>query len=294
MAEGDILQDHLVLEYHGPKVAGGSMDARQVASQIVAFSDFLDVVCETAYGKRVQIQTEVQGFRKDSFDIDFIFQIGGHVATLMSTTDASPKDVIDIIKHSVALWRHLSGHPPKSQNHAEDNAQLVNVENNNGQILAFNNSIVQVVIDPKAGDAVEKFISGPLKMDGVNSVNIRSQKFEGRAQIEQSDAAYFKTVKFEEPLPKVTIETHLIIESPTFKEGNKWRFFDGQVSFGADMMDKAFLQNVNEGAERFGKGDILRVKMQITQSTTPGRLSAEREILEVLDHKKGSEQQRLL
>ncbi len=66
-----VLEDHLILEYHGPDVEGGSMDARNVAAQIVAFSDFLDVVSEGAYGERVHLQTEVQGFRGESFDIDF-------------------------------------------------------------------------------------------------------------------------------------------------------------------------------------------------------------------------------
>lgn len=294
MAEDEILQDHLVLEYQGPKVEGGSMDARQVASQILAFSDFLDVVSETAYGTRVQVQTEVQGFRGNSFDIDFMFQVAGYVATLMSSTAASPKDVIDLIKHSVALWTHLSGNPPKATNHAEGNAQIVEVENNNGLIIATNNSVLQVVTDPKAGEAAEKFIGDPLKSEGVTSLTIRSQGFEERARIEESDAAYFKLVDIEQPLPESVIETHLIIESPTFKEGNKWRFSDGQVSFGADMADEEFLQSVNEGTERFGKGDVLRVKMLITQATAPGRLSAERTILEVLDHKLGSEQQKLL
>ena len=269
------------------------MDARQVASQIVAFSDFLDVVCESAYGETVQIHTEVQGFRGDSFDIDFIFQIGGHIATLMSSNIASPKDVIDMIKHSVALWRHLSGHPPKSLNHAQDDAQLVSVENNNGQILAVNNSIVYVVTDPKAGNAVQKFINDPLKADGVNGVKIRSQKFEERAQIEKSDADYFKTVYIEEPIETI-VESYLIIESPTFKEGNKWRLSEGDISFAAEMLDKRFLQDVNEGLERFGKGDVLLVKMLITQVMAFGRLSTKRKILEVLDHKKGSKQQRLL
>lgn len=198
-----------------------------------------------------------------------------------------------MIKHSVTLWRHLSAHPPKSLNQAQDDAQLINVENNNGQILAINNSIVHIVIDPKVGNAVQKFIGDPLKVDGVNGVNIRSQKFEEQAQIEKSDADYFKIVDIEEPIETIA-ESFLIIESPTFKEGNKWRFSDGDISFAAEMLDRRFLQDVNEGLERFGKGDVLRVKMQITQAAALGKLSTRRKILEVIDHKKGSKQQKLL
>ena len=60
----------------------------------------------------------------------------------------------------------------------------------------------------------------------------------------------------EEPINAIT-ESYLIIESPAFKEGNNWRFADGDISFTAEMLDKRFLQEVNEG---LGKGDVLVVK----------------------------------
>lgn len=286
------LRDHLVLEYKGPRVEGGTLDAREVASHILAFSDFLDIVSEAAYGQKVQVKTEVQGFRGDSFEIDFALQIAGHVATILTSTAATPRDVIDIIKHSVGLWIHLRGTPPKGVTQRND--LLIDVENNNGEIMTINNSVLQLVINQKAGEAAEKFVGQALKTDGIKSVTIRSQRFDESAEIREDQADYFVPVAIEQPLPDAEVEMSLIVESPTFKEGNKWRFSDGQVSFGADMADEAYLQAINDGTERFGKGDILRVRMLISQATSPGRLSAERKILKVLEHKVGSEQKKLL
>ncbi|HNP36485.1 MAG TPA: hypothetical protein PKK10_11590 [Woeseiaceae bacterium] len=288
-----VLEDHLILEYHGPDVEGGSMEARKVAAQIVAFSDFLDVVSESAYGERAQLRTEVQGFRGESFDIDFAYHVAGHVATLWSVVPTSPKEVIDLIKNAFALWRHLGAEPPKSTNHAGGKSQLINVENNNGQILAVSNSVFNVVANPKAGAAVGTFIGDPLKASGIDSVRIRSRQAGDESQVLKKDGYCFIPVDVEQPLPEAELETWLIIESPNFKEGNKWRVSDGQSSFGVSMGDDEFLQEIDEGAKRFGKGDMLRVRLLIQQSSALGKLSAERTIVKVLEHKRGAEQSRM-
>ena len=279
-----LLEDHLILEYKGPLVQSGRMDSRRVASQIVAFSDFLEVVSQTAFGQRVDVRTEIQGFRGHSFDIDFLFHVAGHVATMLSSTPASPKDVIDLIKNTMSLWKHLGGKPPKAMNHAESGAQLVVVENNYGQIMQVSNSVINVVSNPRAGEAVEKFVRLPLETNGLEAVAIRSPKHQERAQVEKRDAGSFMPVPMAQSLGDVEIETHLVIESPTFKDGNKWKFSDGQTSFFAKISDAEFLQSVDDGSERFGKGDTLKVRLRIQQESAAGRLSAERTVTKVLDH----------
>lgn len=76
-----LVTNRLSLEYHGRAVKTGSMDARKVAANITAFSDFLDVISESAYGEKAQLHTDVQGFRGDSFDIDFVYQLAGLIST---------------------------------------------------------------------------------------------------------------------------------------------------------------------------------------------------------------------
>lgn len=294
MGTNDELQDHLVLKYQGPRVEKGALDARQVASHILAFTDFLDVVSEATYGQKVHVNTEVQGFRGDSFDIDFVFQIAGHVATILTSTAATPRDIIGIIKSSAALWVHLRGKPPKAVTHAQDNAQQLLVENVSGDVYAVNNSVLQVVINQRAGEATEKFIGHALKCEGIEKVEVRSKTFGDAAYIEKRNGSYFVPVSMVQELSVAEVEMALTIESPTFKEGNKWRFWDGQVSFGADMADEDYLRAINDGTERFGKGDILRVRMQISQAAAPGRLSADRKIVKVLEHRLGQEQKKLL
>jgi hypothetical protein len=49
---------------------------------------------------------------------------------------------------------------------------------------------------------------------------------------------------------------------------DKWRFFDGQASFTASTGDEDFLRSVDNGNERFGKGDVLVVTMRVQQVRT--------------------------
>jgi len=109
----------------------------------------------------------------------------------------------------------------------------------------------------------------------------------------KSDAPSFGPVAIDTPLVESESTIGLAIESPTFKEGNKWRFFDGQNSFYAEVADEEFLAKVNDGRERFGKGDILIVRMKTTQVSALETLKIERTILEVIKHKIGYHQQPL-
>jgi hypothetical protein len=51
------------------------------------------------------------------------------------------------------------------------------------------------------------------------------------------------------------------------------------------------MRAVNDGTERFGKGDVLVVKMRVRQvRTADGGLKAERSVLKVKEHKIGQHQ----
>lgn len=85
----------------------------------------------------------------------------------------------------------------------------------------------------------------------------------------------------------------LILVAPVFQDGNKWRFSDGGATFPAAILDEEFLSRVNNG-ERFGKGDVLQVELKIVQSRTGCKISVERQVLKVIEHRISGQQQQLL
>lgn len=280
----EILSDQLILGYYGPKVESGRMNSYEAAAYIIAFSDYIGIASRTIYGESVQLRTEIQGFRGQSFDIEFLLEIGGYAATLLSGAPFTINDLISLIKGSMKAWIHLGGNPPKSITHEENQ---IKIENQNGQITYINGDVYNIINDARAGKAVEDFIRKPLESD-ISGLHIFSKKTHETIRIEQKDAGAFVPLDMEKPLMEQEIKMGLIIESPTFKEGNKWKFFDGQNSFYADIEDEAFLERVNKGIERFGKGDRLIVRLRIRQVSTFDSLRMERTVIEVLDHEEGT------
>lgn len=283
--ESDRIEDQLALKYHGPQVQSGGMDSYEVANNIVGFSEFLRIASRKTYGDQVSIRTEVQGFKSGSFGIDFFFFVGAAAANLLVSTPLETKDFLALIKEAVKAWIHLDGKPPKSVQPSVDRSNMMDVENHKGDIYQFNADTINVVVDPAAGRAVEKFIKRPLEND-LSSVEIRSyHEEEPVARIEKKDAPAFLPVPLERPVLDNEITLSLLIESPTFKEGNKWRFSDGTNSFYADIEDADFLTKVDAG-EKFGKGESLLARVRFNQTgEIPGSLKMERTVVKVLEHK---------
>ena len=144
-------------------------------------------------------------------------------------------------------------------------------------------NVINIIANPKAGLAAEKFVKEPLE-SGVDFVRISSDKFGNSAEADKNSARSFIPVDVERPLLDNEQETFLVLESPTFKEGNKWKFYDGQSSFYADMDDPEFLAKIDDGL-RFGKGDVLKVTMRNVQKTVLGTIKLERIIVKVQEHK---------
>lgn len=277
------INDILSLEYRGENADLGRMNSYQAAKSIIAFSDYLSAIAKNIYGEKIELTTEIQGIRGESFDIDFYLAIGTYTVSTVSFISSSLgfKEYFEFIKDTVKTWLHLKGLPPKTITAQNDNS--IKIENHDGQVINVSQSVINIIADSRAGKAVEEFICKPLE-SGVAELAIKSPKLKDETKIEKSQATYFKQIGIEKHLTESEVKMGLQIESPTFKEGNKWRFFDGQKSFLADIKDENFLKKVNLGIERFGKGDTLMVILSIKQSSNLGNLSMERSVIEVLDH----------
>ena len=116
---------------------------------------------------------------------------------------------------------------------------------------------------------------------------------QARPQSKKKDALYFKPVDVKKPLMSNDVRMGLQIESPTFVEGNKWKFFDGQNSWFADIQDEVFLARVDKGIERFGKGDTLIAIVRFSQSTSLSALKMERSVIKVAEHIEAPKQDNL-
>lgn len=282
------MQTRLSLRYSGPAVDSGLMDVYQASANMIAFSEFVVAAAKSAYGEQTQARAEVAGFGRGSFFTDIVFSVAGPAATLFSAI--SPKDFLDVIKQAFELWKHLRGAAPANITHDTTN-QTVKVTNNNGQILQVKIESLNLVFNDKAVESAQHFVHDALSKEGMDKVEIGAESG-AIAEAAQDQAGYFISVRPSETVADNTIRMALVIEAPVFKDDLKWRFSDGSNSFHAGIEDKDFLARVDAG-ERFGKGDVLTVDLRIVQERSGLKISMDRSVVKVVEHRTGLEQTKL-
>lgn len=283
------METKLALKYNGPAVDDGRMDVYQAAANMIAFSEFMVVATKLTFGDKAEAKAEVAGFGKGSFLTNLLFSVSGEAATIFSMMPV--EHLLEVVKEAFELWKHLKGKPPTQVAYGP---QAVTVENNNGEIIQIQTQSLHLVMNEKAAAAVERFVNQALSAPGMETISLQAgnQKVP-LAWADRSEASYFVPVAPSESITDTTTTMGLVIESPSFKDGNKWKVWDGAQSTLMEMKDEEFIHHVNSGA-RFGKGDTLIAEVRLVQKRLGTKLEAERTIVRVLEHKPGPTQQSLL
>lgn len=263
------------------------MDAYEAAAGIIAFADFIAITARAAYGEQAKIRTEVKAFERGSFMVQFALDFGGILATLF-TGVANPKDMYELIRQSFEAWKHLQGENPTSTTTLQDGS--IQIVNKHGQVAIYRAETINIITHPDAAQAAHRFAAKPLSQ-GMDQVSI-SHEGEKIAEANTDDGQFIGTLIARETLTENLITQWLLLESPVFRDGNKWRFSDGGTTSWADVEDTAFLEQVEAG-KRFGKGDRMLVEMRLRQSGTTTALKQERAVVRVLEHKPPLSQQPL-
>ncbi len=281
------MEARLKLKYLGPAVEEGLMDVYQASANMIAFSEFMVVAAKAAYGEKIEARAEVAGFGRGSFITHLVFSFAGPIATIISA--ATPDHLLRITNDAFHIWKHLRGYPAKTIEQTD--GQMVNVTNNDGDIVQVRIESLQIVFNEKATDAAGQFVRAQLSNSGFDGLKVESDKGVV-AEVDQDDANSFRAVVTSESITDTAMDVTLILEAPVFKDGNKWRFSDGQTSFYADIVDREFMARVDAG-ELFGKGDWLRVSLRLVQDRSGAKITTERTVLKVYEHRRGMDQNKL-
>lgn len=281
------MKTSLSLKYSGLAVDDGRMDVYAVSANMIAFSEFVVVAAKATFGDQATARAEVTGFGKGSFITDLLFSWGGEVVGIFASAPGA--QLLAALKGAFELWKHLKGKPAKAVSYE---GQHVTVTNNDGQIIQVQTQSLTLVMNEKAAEAADRFVRQALSTPGMDAVSLDSGNVH-IADATQKEAQYFVPVTSAETVTDSTQNMGLVVESPSFKDGNKWKMFDGSQSVWMDMLDQEFIDRVNSG-ERFGKGDILMAEVRLIQKRTGMKLEAERSITRVIEHKPGAQQQTLI
>lgn len=275
------------------------MDLRELAPALIALSNLLEEANKTAFSDASEVRVHVQGnFKGGSFGVDLIAiqGIAQQIVSIFSGAEATAAVNLYTILTALGLLggagggligviKWLKGRKVSTIRNEGDKAIFE---------LRLSESIETFETDLVTGklyqsrivrQALAKVIK-PLEREGID-VFATGRDGKTEVVVEKADVASFEMAASEADVVSDTLSSGMLlqIESPVFKDDNKWRFSDGATSFFAEVADKNFLERVNAGEERFGKGDVLIVDLRRIQSITDNGLKLEYIIAKVNEHR---------
>jgi len=286
-------EQHFRVTYDGPALQAHQMDVRELAPALIAMADLLKSANTALYGDKADVKVSVKAnFKASSFGIDMVFfqDLMTQIADLFSGKDASAAaNAIQILSGIgiiggggvFGFLRWLKGRRI-ARVETRDNRVIAEVEDGETYdldraewILVKDKSVrreIESVLKPLATEGINRFYAGPKEQADIS--------------IDSEELAWFApSGNTEDVVTDTTTQRMLLIESAVFKDGNKWRFSDGTATFHAAIEDAEFKARIEQGLERFGKGDVLIVDLHVIQTVANGELRNTYSIDHVIEHR---------
>lgn len=285
--------------YDGPALTGSTIDVRDLAPALIALGDILEQANMTLNSGHAKIALRVNAsFKSGCFGIDFsVVQslLDQALGLFKQTPVVSAKELVELLGFVgtpgygvIRLIKWLRNRQIKEVILLDNGRARIIVD---GDAIETERATIELLRNFRLRQALQAAIVTPLEQNGYDSVAISTSPKDGFIIIEKSERHYFIAPPAEEEvlLDKVD-KANLQIVSVSFRDDNKWRFFDGTNSFYAAIIDDRFINKVRLGEESFTAGDILSVMLRKRQWLSADTMKSEYEVIEVVDHRKAMAQ----
>lgn len=300
------------IAYDGPAIVDGSMDVRELAPALIAFSEFVDSANKVLGGKHeIKVMLNQDSIRKGSFDITFLLNVNilEQAKLFMEwSKETGLDDLMTILGYEpvkaavgcgvFGLIKVIKGRRITGITNSDDRAEI---SLDDGEKIETDNKTLKVFLDANCRLKIEHIIK-PVTTKDIDRFEIRNPSDEhDNAPIESitsEEAHLYKApeaeIRNDEQLPEpVPQEMFVKINSVNFTDG-KWRFSDNtNPPFWAKIADKEFLSKVENREVSFTDGDMLKIRYRLVQNIKKGQLSSEYIVDQVLEFKPAPRQIKL-
>lgn len=278
--------------YDGAALAEHRMDVRDLAPALVAIADLFTAVNKEVNDDKAEVRVAVNAtFKAGSFGIDLIAaqhlldQIKDIFAGGAASAVCNAYTIMQLVGLTgdgglIGFLRTLKGRRPVRIEQAGEVSRVWITET---ESVKVENQVIRLYRSKVVRTSLEKTLS-PLERDGIDDFGV---VINDRVALDiRSDelGSFASSNDEEEIVSDATSRKVLLIESPSFKDGNKWKVHDGSSQFYASLEDAEFLAKIDAG-ERFGKGDVLIVDLRQTQSIIGAKLTTDFRIVKVIEHR---------
>lgn len=281
--------------YQGPAVAEHRMDVTVLAPALLSLADVYRIANDELNPSAPDVNLEIRATSPSSFLVDLaLVQPEAVQGAIEYINDSEAMDAV-IKLHQfltavvggtfflgiglVAFIKKVAGRPEQGREQRVDGTVVVTLVD--GTRIEVSNEVLRLYDRVDLRQRLAE-VTRPLESDGIDSVQFSDvDTSEPAVTVTADEAPHFRIQGYREELTEHTAQMVLEIVSPSFREGNKWRVSDGQSTFHVAVEDQGFLQEIDQGHRRFGKGDRVVGLVSQRQYATEHGLDLERALVQV-------------
>lgn len=284
------------IAFDGEALQNGTMDVRDLAPALLGLSDLLEESNGLLNKDGTTIQVRARLVRHGSFEIE-LQVVRGFISKMVDLFSGNEISALINLVECVGLaggavggliWlvKSIGKKPIRLVDVVADDR--VRITFGEGQEIIITRKVFELFNDIAVRRALFRMLQ-PLLRDGVDLFEVRNEAGTPTVRVERAEIE-----AFEPPQPSTDAEPELLrneftqaftIVSVTFREGNKWRLFDGQNTISATIADEAFLEKVDSREVSFTKDDTILCRVVQEQSVGSGGLKTDTRIVKVESHR---------
>lgn len=242
----------------------GQIDANTLIAAIGHYQHIMEAANKELGGEK-SVELKINAIERGSFVIDVEVVENFFTSLFSSKAVDYAAGLVTIIGGVYGAYRILKGRAAKTE--GQRNSIKIKGDGN----VAINKAIVNIYNQITVREAISKTIEAADKDKSVDGFTVDTKEAEIHFAKEDFPEYIHRSFDSDEMLPpdKIVLEeARLSIISMSFESGYQWQFMYQGFKIPIRIKEGALMEIIDRG-ERFGKGDILEVTLEIVKRYNP-------------------------
>lgn len=290
----------VIVAYDGENEAlkNHSMDMKELAFSLSGMAELFEEANLIVNGSKTTTKVQVKSFSPGSFEIHFDVLLQSGLTFFGNQQVSGALNLVQILIYGTAgslsliqLIKKIKDYTIKKVTELKNNSLQIEIETEKGlESFEIQKPVYDLFLTVNAKRSLYKTLK-PLETEGIDFFQIKEKIGNNTKIIEQiskDELTYFNQESRKQKINEDTRIVYLNIVSPSFKDGNKWKFFDGEREFFAIIDDSEFLYKIDNNLP-ITKSDTFKVELKIVQYNTEEGLKTDYSVTKILEHKSATQ-----